>query len=74
MQVAALTDATRARTMVDDLKALGFAAYVLAPISESAPNPYRVRVGHYTTRAAATRMATRLGARLGVKLWVTTAE
>ena len=74
MQVEALTYVTRARTMVEDLKALGFAAYILAPPSESPSDPYRVRVGQYPTRAAAMRTATRLEAHLGVKLWVTTAS
>lgn len=71
VQVAALTDAARARAMVEDLKALGFAAYLLPPSPGTPRDPYRVRVGQYSTRAAAGRVATRLEAQLGIKLWVT---
>jgi cell division septation protein DedD len=74
VQIAALQDASRARALVQDLDALGFAAYVLTPDESDAGRLYRVRVGRYATRAAAARVARSLEARLGLKLWVARAN
>jgi len=69
VQVAALTEAPNAREVVDELKALGFDAYLVEP--GEAGGLYRVRVGTFTTRASAQRTVTRLESHLGLKLWVT---
>lgn len=72
VQIAALNDSARARALVAELKASGFAAYLVEPSAADRRGPYRVRVGRYTTRAAASQMAVRLESELGSKLWVTT--
>lgn len=55
--------------MVIDLSRKGFAAYLIEPGNGDAF--YRVRVGPFPTRAAATDAAGELGKVLGMKLWVT---
>jgi cell division septation protein DedD len=72
IQIAALNDSVRARALVAELKAAGFAAYLVEPSAADRRGPYRVRVGRYATRAAASQMAVRLASERGTKLWVTT--
>ena len=70
VQVAALLDPARAQSLVSDLTARGYPAYVLEPGPEDPDGPYRVRVGRYPTRAAAGATATALGRASREKLWV----
>ena len=71
IQVAALNDALRARTLVAGLKEAGFDAYLVEPPDANAP--YRVRVGRYETREAARRAAPKVETSVGLKVWTTTA-
>ena len=68
--IAALSDPLRARSMVRDLSAAGYAAYVVSPGADDPDAPYRVRVGGYRTREAASSAAARLGRLRGERLWV----
>jgi len=70
IQIAALVNEENARALTAELKRAGFAAYLLVPPPE-ADDLYRVRVGHYATRAAAQATVDHLEQRLGLKLWVT---
>jgi hypothetical protein len=68
IQIAALSDASRAVALASELKAAGFPAYVEP---EAAESPWhRVRVGRYATRAAVEKVLVRLEKRRGEKLWV----
>jgi cell division septation protein DedD len=71
IQVAALSDVDSARALVAELKAKGYSAYVVIPPPPDAGGLYRVRVGRFTSRAAATRVVKGLEALMGEKLWVT---
>ncbi len=68
--VAESTSVRHARAMVDELKGAGHAAYLesTAPGNDGA---YRVRVGHYSRRAAADRSARSLEGALGWRMTVT---
>lgn len=69
VQIAALVNGDRAEELVQQLKAAGVAAYVMKPLGG---DPfYRVRVGPFTSRAAAERAATALMVLRQEKLWVT---
>ena len=70
VQIAALSDPLRARLLVEDLSAAGFPAYVVTPGVREPGGPYRVRVGRYRTRDAASGAATTLQKVTGEKLWV----
>lgn len=70
IQIAALSDPLRARSIVQDLSAAGYAAYVVNPGAADPDAPYRVRIGGYRSREAASSAATRLGKLRGEKLWV----
>ena len=70
IQVAALNDQERARELVAELKASGFAAYLLEPDADE-DGPFRVRVGRFGTRAQAERTAGALESRVNQKMWVT---
>jgi hypothetical protein len=70
VQIAALSDAASARTLLAELKALGLPAY-LKPPGPSDPQVYRIRVGPYKTRAAAEKAVVTLEKQRGEKLWVT---
>ena len=70
MQIAALNDPARARIIVRDLIAAGYPAYLIEPGVSDPDAPYRVRVGNYQTRAAATATAARLERLRQEKLWV----
>ena len=64
IQVAESTNARHARAMVDELKRAGHGAYLETAASDR-NGGYRVRVGHYSTRAEANRSARRLETVLG---------
>jgi cell division septation protein DedD len=70
IQIAAVTDPARARTIVAELTGAGFAAYLVEP--SRGDGPYRIRVGRFATRASARQMAVRLQSHVGSKPWVTT--
>ncbi len=70
VQVAALSDSLRARSVAEDLSAAGYTAYVLSPGAADPDGLYRVRIGGYASKAAATGAASRLSRLLGEKLWV----
>jgi cell division septation protein DedD len=70
VQVAALNDPLRARVMAETLSAAGFPAYVVPPGPSDPDGPYRVRVGRYRTRQAASGAAATLQKLRGEKLWV----
>lgn len=64
IQIAESTNARHARAMVDELKGAGHAAY-LETAASGKYGAYRVRVGHYSTRAEANRSARSLEDVLG---------
>ena len=70
VQVAALSDPRRAHSVVRDLSAAGYDAYVVSPSADNPEAPYRIRVGGYPSREAASSAAARLGRLRGEKLWV----
>ena len=70
VQVAALRDAVRARTLAGELEAAGYRAYVVTPAEAGHDGLHRVRVGAYGTRAAAVAAAAKLGRTRNEKLWV----
>jgi cell division septation protein DedD len=70
IQIAAFNDPIRARLMVRELAAAGYPAYVVNPGGEDPDAPYRVRLGGYRSREAASTAAVRLGHVRGEKLWV----
>jgi cell division septation protein DedD len=70
IQVAESINARHARAMVDELKNAGHVAY-LERAASSVNAPYRVRVGHFSTVADATRSARTLEKALGWQMSVT---
>ncbi len=72
IQVAALSDSSRAHRLVDGLKDSGFDAYLVEPGTADPHGPYRVRVGRYGSREVALMTVTRLEAQMGSKPWLTT--
>ncbi len=64
IQVAESANVRHAKGMVDELKNAGHAAY-LEPSASRSGGMYRVRVGHYVSRADATRSARTLEKALG---------
>jgi cell division septation protein DedD len=70
IQVAESTSARLARAMVDELKNAGHAAY-LERAASGVNAPYRVRVGHFSMLADATRSARSLEKALGWQMSVT---
>ena len=71
IQVAALSTLEDARALAAELQRAGYQSYVVNPPPEGAGGLYRVRVGRYTSRAAAVRTVARLEEMRGEKLWVT---
>jgi cell division septation protein DedD len=57
LQLAAVGRLDRAQALVEDLRALGFDAYIVQPPAAGADEFYRVRVGLYANRATAERAA-----------------
>jgi len=70
VQVAALSDPLRARSVARDLSAAGYNAYIVSPGDADPGAPYRIRVGGYPSKEAASGAAARLGRLRGEKLWV----
>jgi cell division septation protein DedD len=70
VQIVALNDPFRARDAVSELKAMGFAAYLVEPPPSDPDAPYRVRVGRYATRTEAEAVAESLEKIRKQKLWV----
>jgi len=70
IQIAALNNPIRAKSLVQQLKAAGLPAYLVAPPPSEPDTPYRVRLGPYESREDAQRVAARLEAQRGEKLWV----
>lgn len=69
IQVAESTNVRHARSMVDELKQAGHAAYLGLSASDSG-RMYRVRVGHYSSLADASQSARTLEKALGWRMWV----
>ena len=70
IQIAAVSDPIRARRLVEQLRGKGYQAYVLEPAPSDSDAPYRVRVGGYTSRAAAQKAAHALERERSQKVWV----
>ncbi len=70
IQVAESSNARHARTMVNELKETGHAAYLVESTGSASSAPYHVRVGHYSTLDEATRSARILEKSLGWRLSV----
>jgi hypothetical protein len=70
IQVAALSQAARAETLADELRAAGHDAYVLEPPADDPHGLYRVRVGRFASRQAATAALPTLEQLQGEKLWI----
>lgn len=60
VQVAALVNRTVADGELSKLLAKGYPAYIVEPEAGASPRFFRVRVGHFTTRAEADDMRRRL--------------
>jgi cell division septation protein DedD len=71
LQVAALSRADRARTVLERLQALGYDAYLLPPQPGGADALYRVRTGAFATRDEAQAVATAIGRAMSVSVWIT---
>ena len=71
IQVAALSDLASARELAAELQRAGYPSYVVNPQPEDAGGLYRVRVGRFTSRAAAHQTMAKLERVRGEKLWVT---
>ena len=71
IQVAALADEARARSIVERLVGLGYDAYVLPPAPGGPDALHRVRTGAYATRSEAEAAAAVLQHELGSAVWVT---
>lgn len=74
IQVAAMSEAANARELMEQLKRVGFDAYLIEPGSGAPDALYRVRVGRYESRSSAQRAVTRLEDQLGLKMWITKAR
>jgi cell division septation protein DedD len=70
VQIAALNDPIRARAMVRDLATAGYPAYLISPAADDPDAPYRIRIGGYRSRTAATAAAAKLERLRHEKLWV----
>jgi hypothetical protein len=70
VQVAALDDPLRAKSMVEDLKRRGYPSYLVRPPAADPEAPFRVRVGHYGSRTDADRIVKALEREGGGKLWI----
>ena len=70
IQIAALSQLSRARALAAELTKAGVPASVLMPQADDPDGLYRVRVGPYATRAAANRVLLKLEKLRGEKLWL----
>lgn len=71
IQVAAMSEASNARDLMQELQRVGFDAYLVEPAAGTADSLYRVRVGKYESRTSAQRAVSRLETQLGLKMWIT---
>jgi cell division septation protein DedD len=71
IQLAAPARAESASMLLTRARAAGFDAYVIAPTPGDATPLYRVRIGGYPTRAAATAAAAVVESVLGIETWIT---
>lgn len=69
VQVAAFHDPDTTAALMKELKSAGLKAYVSHP-GPADPAPYRIRVGPFTTRAAADKAMAEIEKRRGQKVWV----
>ena len=67
IQIAAVTRIERARSMVEDLRARGFDAYILPPSAGARDEFYRVRVGTYASREIAQQVISALNTALSLQ-------
>jgi cell division septation protein DedD len=74
IQVAAMSEAANARELMDELKRVGYDAYLVEPAAGAPDALYRVRVGKYDSRASAQGTVSRLETQLGLKMWITRAR
>ncbi len=70
IQVAALSDPSRAAALAELLNDAGFPGYVVRPGPADSDRLARVRVGHYLSRAALEKTLVELEKLFGEKLWV----
>lgn len=70
IQVAALSQLTRALALADELQAAGHQAYVLKPADDDPNGLYRVRIGQFASRTAAAKVMPALEELRGEKLWI----
>ena len=70
IQIAAVSDPIRARRLVEQLRGKGHQAYVVEPSTSDTDAPYRVRIGGFTSHAAAHKAAHALERERGQKVWV----
>ena len=71
LQLGALAQSESAQVLLERARAAGYEAYVIAPEAGASPALYRVRIGGYRSRAAASAAAAAVEQALGVKPWVT---
>ena len=71
IQIAALRNMHRARSLAAEIQRSGLPVYVAEPIMSDRNPLYRVRVGPFASRAEADEMAAWLAKARGEKLWVT---
>jgi cell division septation protein DedD len=70
IQIAAVSDPLRARRLVEQLRSKGHQAYVVEPSAADTDSPYRVRIGGFSSHAAAQKAAHMLERERGQKVWV----
>jgi cell division septation protein DedD len=70
IQVAALSQLTRAEALVEALKSAGHEAYIVKPPDDDPNGLYRVRVGRFASRGAAQKAVPKLEELRGEKLWI----
>jgi hypothetical protein len=70
VQVAALNDPLRAKSMVEDLRRSGYPSYLVLPPAADPDAPFKVRVGRYVNRIDADAIARSLERERGEKLWI----
>ena len=69
-----MSEAANARELMQELKRIGFDAYLIEPGTGTPDSLYRVRVGKYASRTSAQRTVARLESQLGLKMWITRAR
>ena len=69
-----MSEMANARALLQELKRVGFDAYLVEPGAGAPDSLYRVRVGKYESRTSAQRAVARLESQLGLKMWITRAR